>query len=276
MKKIIKIIDAHTHVFPDKIAEKCRISVGTFYDLPMYTSGTISELEKIRNIHFMQDGIEYRIARQLICSPAVTASQTYNINRFISEQVAANRNLLGFGTLHPENENFEEVIDSIIDMNLCGIKFHSDFQHFNIDDKCMYPIYEYAAKKKLPVLFHMGDKKLDYSSPCRLKRVLEDIPELRVIAAHMGGYSRWNEAFSLHASDNLYFDISSSLGIIPKKMFFDFLERFGYSHFFFGSDFPMWNPYEMLKILLKYQLDETMLCGITHDNFMKFINIEEE
>ena len=67
----------------------------------------------------MQDGIEYRIARQLICSPAVTASQTYNINRFISEQVAANRNLLGFGTLHPENENFEEVIDSIIDMNLC-------------------------------------------------------------------------------------------------------------------------------------------------------------
>ena len=49
----------------------------------------------------------------------------------------------------------------------------------------MYPIYEYAAKKKLPVLFHMGDKKLDYSSPCRLKRVLEDIPELRVIAAHM-------------------------------------------------------------------------------------------
>lgn len=79
MKKIIKIIDAHTHVFPDKIAEKCRISVGTFYDLPMYTSGTISELEKIRNIHFMQDGIEYRIARQLICSPAVTASQTYNI-----------------------------------------------------------------------------------------------------------------------------------------------------------------------------------------------------
>lgn len=68
MKKIIKIIDAHTHVFPDKIAEKCRISVGTFYDLPMYTSGTISELEKIRNIHFMQDGIEYRIARQLICS----------------------------------------------------------------------------------------------------------------------------------------------------------------------------------------------------------------
>lgn len=68
----------------------------------------------------------------------------------------------------------------------------------------------------------MGDKKLDYSSPCRLKRVLEDIPELRVIAAHMGGYSRWNEAFSLPASDNLYFDISSSLGIIPKKMFFDF------------------------------------------------------
>lgn len=128
-------------------------------------------------------------------------------------------------------------------------------------------------QKKLPILFHMGDKKLDYSSPCRLKRVLEDIPELRVIAAHMGGYSRWNEAFSLPASDNLYFDISSSLGIIPQNMFFSFLERFGYEHFFFGSDFPMWNPYDILSILLQYQLDEMTFRGIAYDNFVKFMKI---
>lgn len=78
------------------------------------------------------------------------------------------------------------------------------------------------------------------------------------------------------ASDNLYSDISSSLSIIPKKMFFDYLERFEYLRFFFDSDFSMWDPYKILKILLKYQLDEMMLCGITHDNFMKFINIETE
>lgn len=156
LKKIIKIIDAHTHVFPDKIAEKSRASVGKFYDLPMYTSGTISELEKIRNIHFVQNGIEYRIVRQLICSPSVTTSQTYSINHFISEEVNKNPNLLGFGTLHPENENFEEVIDSIIAMNLCGIKFHSDFQGFNIDDKRMYPIYQYAAAKKTSYIISYG------------------------------------------------------------------------------------------------------------------------
>ena len=72
------------------------------------------------------------------------------------------------GRCTPDNENFEEIIDSIIDSGLKGIKFHSDFQRFNIDDKKMYPIYKYASQKDLPVLFHMGDEKLDFSRPFRV------------------------------------------------------------------------------------------------------------
>ncbi|MDF2686321.1 MAG: hypothetical protein K0S55_1502, partial [Clostridia bacterium] len=36
-----KIIDVHTHIFPEKIAEKATASVGTFYDLPMTTMGKL-------------------------------------------------------------------------------------------------------------------------------------------------------------------------------------------------------------------------------------------
>ena len=31
----MKIIDAHAHIFPDKIAVKASESIGHFYDIPM-------------------------------------------------------------------------------------------------------------------------------------------------------------------------------------------------------------------------------------------------
>ena len=33
------IIDSHTHIFPDKIADKSRTNVGNFYNQPMFTTG---------------------------------------------------------------------------------------------------------------------------------------------------------------------------------------------------------------------------------------------
>lgn len=47
-KRDYPIIDAHAHIFPDKIAEKSRQFVSEYYDLPMYTKGTISELLAVR------------------------------------------------------------------------------------------------------------------------------------------------------------------------------------------------------------------------------------
>lgn len=273
VSQTIKVIDAHTHVFPDKIADKSKNYVGGFYGLPMYTIGTSKELTKVSHESRMIGGKEYKITHQLICSPAVTALQTDSINEYISELVKSDSSLIGFGTLHPDNENFEEIIDSIIDSGLKGIKFHSDFQRFNIDDKKMYPIYKYASQKHLPILFHMGDEKLDFSRPFRLARVIEDIPDLKIIAAHAGGYSHWDESINLPVSDNLYFDISSSLKFISKEQLTAFLKRFGYTHFFFGSDFPMWNPYDEIERFISLGFDEEIQRAIEFDNFSRFIGL---
>ena len=178
---------------------------------------------------------------------------------------------MGFGTLHPENEDYEQIISHIKDIGLKGIKFHSDFQRFNIDDKNMYPIYRKIAEYGLPVLFHMGDEKLDFSNPKRLTNVLNDIPQLKCIAAHTGGYCHWGEAFDLPVSENLYFDISSSLSFLSRNQLYNFLNKYGTDKFFFGSDFPMWNPYDELKKLDSFDLDEQTQRKIEYHNFMNFI-----
>lgn len=267
------VIDAHCHVFPDKIADKSKENVGKYYDLPMYTRGTSEELNRITGSSRLINGKKYQIKYQLICSPAVTASQTKHINDFILELVQKNSEYIGFGTLHPDNEDYAEIVDWIKASGLKGVKFHPDFQRFDIDDSRMYPIYRYISDCGLPVLFHAGDMNLEYSSPKKIKKIVNDIPELKVIAAHTGGYLRWKESIELEPSENLYFDISSSLSFLSQKQFMEFIERFGYKKFFFGSDFPMWYPYGELEKFLDMGLGEDAERAIEYDNFAEFIGI---
>ena len=42
----MKIIDAHTHIFPDKIALRASGNIGAFYGIPMYTDAMVSTLKK--------------------------------------------------------------------------------------------------------------------------------------------------------------------------------------------------------------------------------------
>lgn len=264
----LPVIDAHSHIFPDSVAEKAKISVGDFYNLPMFTAGTLTELYKVRS-----GRLENRkITLQAIFSPAMNASQTKNINSFISTLCEKDKSLIGFGTLHKENNDYKDEIQRIKALGLKGIKFHSDFQKTDIDDEKMLPVYKEAAKNNLPVIFHMGDKKLKYSSVEKLKNVLCELSELAVIAAHMGGYMHWQEAYNtLAPDDRLYFDVSSALSFIPHYEFNEMLEKFGVSHFFFGSDFPMWNPLDELKKLSEFVPNDIDRRKIEYHNYIAFL-----
>lgn len=271
MSEIIPVIDAHCHVFPDAIAGKSRDAVRDFYELPMYTSGTAAHLQQERTRIISVGGKPYQIVRQLICAPAVTPHQSESINRFIAALVRDDPALLGFGTVHPAQADAAAVIGTFRVAGLRGIKLHSDFQRCNIDDPAAYPIYEEATRLGLPVLFHMGDRKLDFSHPRRLQRVLTDFPHLIAIAAHTGGYSHWNEALDLLTpSDRLYFDISSTLQMMDGTLLRAFLERFGETHFFFGSDFPMWDPAGELERLLSFGYPESTVRRLLTENFLRF------
>jgi len=263
-KRDYPIIDAHAHIFPDRIADKSREFVSDYYQLPMYTTGTLSELLNVRK--------RTPIKKQLICSPACTASQTKSINTFIAETCKKYEGLIGYGTLHKDNRDYAEEITRIKEMGLKGIKFHSDFQKFDIDDIDIIPIYKEIARQGLPILLHMGDPKSTYSLPNKLQNLLERIPDLVVVAAHMGGYMHWEEAYSLPVVPNLYFDCSSTLAFIKEDYMFRMIERFGEQQFFFGTDFPMWQPEEEIERLESLGLGEKIERMLLCDNFERFMN----
>ncbi len=261
------IYDAHTHIFPDKIAEKASKSIGDFYyGYKMHSSADKQSL--------VFDEHDAKITHYLICSSAVVPHQTQTINNFISDVCHESNEFFGLGTIHPDYENIEEEIARIKSLGLHGIKLHPDFQHFEIDSEKAMKVYKECIANDLTVLFHMGDDRYDFSSPVRLMKVIEKLPELRVHAAHFGGYSDWDRAYQyLCVHENLYFDTSSSLFFLDKERVYKFFEKFGTDKYMFGSDFPMWSPKEELNRLFSLGLSENELDDILCNNFKRFYRI---
>ena len=258
-----RIIDAHTHIFPGKIAQKAVHSIGDFYHRKMHDgNGTAASL--------LKSGHEIGVEQYVVCSAATTPEQVPAINDFIWKESAEHPEFIPFATMHPGVTDIEREMQSVLDRGYRGIKLHPDFQRFNIDDDRALPIYE-MARGKLCILFHTGDAWSDYSSPRRLEAIAERFPDLICIAAHFGGYSCWKESFHIYHAPNIYMDTSSSLFQLPTEGALEFFARFGTDRFFFGTDFPMWTHSYEMKRFDALGLSPEDRKKILRDNFARVV-----
>ena len=260
-----KIIDMHAHIFPDKIVEKAVDTICGFYDIPMKGKGTTAELlECIR---------ELNIERTLVHSTATKAEQVRSINTYIIGEINAHSEFVGFGTLHPDYGDIEGEVEFMVRSGLKGVKLHPDFQRFNLDDERAQGIYK-ACSGKLPILFHIGDYRQDYSNPKRLYKMLEKYPELKVIAAHFGGWSVWEDGYEIfEPSENLYFDTSSSLYKIDTELVVKFIDKHGIDKFLFGTDYPMWTAKEEIGRVEALGLTQYEQERIFYENAKEFLEL---
>lgn len=261
----LKIADAHAHIFPGAIAEKAKESVGNFYHLPMYTTGFPHTL--------IEEGSKIGVTRYLVCSAATTPEQVCSINDFIHRKCLQYPQFVGFATLHPHMEDPFAEIDRILQLGLRGVKFHSDLQQFYADDPIMLPIYRRLAQVGLPVLFHAGDSRYDYSQPRRIHNVAEAVPGLTCIASHFGGYQRWSEAELYLKLPNVYLDTSSSLYFLTKEDAREMIAYFGPEKFMFGTDFPMWDHTAELRRFLDLGLPEKDRDQILYKTFEQVLGV---
>lgn len=255
------ITDIHAHVFPDRLADKAAHSIGDFYGAPMYCTASVEKLLEEES----RAGISYCV----VSSSAVTPHQVHGVNDFLAAAAASHPSFIGFGSIYPGMEGFEEELDRMTELGLRGLKIHPDFQKLPIDDPSGVDTYRAIAKRGLPVLFHMGDDRFDFSTPQRLMNLLRQVPELRVIAAHFGGWRAWELSYENPLPENVLYDTSSTTPMIPRDFVLRMLDRFGAERFLFGSDFPMWQPKSMVEQIRALGLDEETQACIFHKNFMK-------
>lgn len=253
----MRIIDFHTHIYPNPIAQKASDSISAFYELEGGgMNGTVDTL--------LARGTEAGTDHFVVLPVGLKPDHVRHINEFILKEVAAQPRFTGFGTIHAAMENLEEEVEFIHASGLRGVKMHPDTQLFNIDDPRLFPAYDLLREKGLPVMFHTGDFRYDYSHPRRLRNVLEQFPGLVTIAAHFGGYSVYEEAYAALKDTDCFMDISSSLMILDRDAAVGYIRKYGTERLLYGSDYPLWDPVVEMKRFLSLGLTDDETEQIAH------------
>lgn len=263
----MEIIDAHAHIYPEKIAAKATDTIGIFYDIKMdMPAGTADKLVEV--------GERAGISRYVVHSVATTAHQVRSINEFIKRECEAHPEFIGFITLHQDLTDEEIIfeVDFALANGFKGIKLHPDFQKFNIDDESAERFYR-AADGKLPILFHIGDDRYDFSKPHRLAKMAKKYPNVNFIAAHFGGYRCWHESEIYQGLPNVYFDTCSSLAFISPERARELIDLHGADKFFFATDFPMWDAKGELERFNKIPLTDKEREMILAGNIKRLLGI---
>lgn len=261
------VIDAHCHIYPERIAARAVRGTDEFYGLHSLCKGTAQDL--------VEEGVAHGVDHFVIQSVATTPKQVTGINEFIAEEVAKGEGrLTGLGTLHPESEDLAGDVRRILRLGLHGVKLHPDIQRFKIDDYRFLRIYELCEEEGLPILMHTGDHRYDFSNPNRMRPILEIFEGLTVVGAHLGGWSVWEDAERMLADmPNFYVDTSSCFGFLLPERVRELILRFGTDRVLFGTDYPMWHPKEELASLLSLGFSEEELRQMLAENAKKVFSI---
>jgi predicted TIM-barrel fold metal-dependent hydrolase len=259
------IIDAHAHIFPDKIAVKASASVGKFYDMGMFFDGTVATL--------LKDGDSAGVDRYLVHSVATKPEQVESITAFIAESVKKHPDkFIGFAAMHQDYPDKAGFIDRIIETGLKGVKIHPDFQECSLTDSRLWELFG-IIEGRLPILIHTGDYRYKWSNPALVLKILDRFPKLDIIAAHFGGWSEWDEAEKLLAGRRLWVDTSSSFYSMTPERAGVLIHSFGADRVLFGSDYPMWSVKSELEFFNKIPLTENEREQILHGNAEKLLRL---
>ncbi|MBR6728601.1 MAG: amidohydrolase [Clostridia bacterium] len=243
-----KIVDFHAHAFHDKIAAKAARNLNEYYGIPLAGDGTFQVL--------LDDKEKHGIDTLVVHATATKAEQVQVINDYVAGLIAPG--IIGFGTIHPDYTDFSGELQRVKDLGLRGIKLHPIFQGFAVNAPVMLPIYREIARLGLPLLVHMGDKNCDGATPWRLAEVLEKVPELIVIAPHLGGVYEWAEAQKhLYGRKNVYLDTSSAMRFMEPEEVLNIIHTHGADRVLFGTDYPL--------SLYEYELKKFDGLGLTEE-----------
>lgn len=257
------VIDAHSHIYPAKIASKASDAVGDFYHVEM--AAPVASAEALLAAC---EGTP--ITHHLVHSVATTPGQVETINTFIADQCFMYPEFIGFATMHQDYVDMEGEIERAIELGLKGVKIHPDTQKVDMDDPRLMRLYE-IIEGRLPIVIHTGDYRYDYSHPRRLKKILRVFPNLVVDAAHFGGWSVFDYALEYLEDERCYVDTSSALEFLGPRRTVELVRAYGVERVMFGSDFPMWSPATEYNMLAAMPFTDDEFEKITWSNAQRFI-----
>lgn len=264
------IIDVHCHAFPDSLAPKAMKTLCAEADVTAFTDGTLAGLLASMD----RSGIE----KAVVASIATKETQYSPILEW-SLSIASER-IIPFASIYPQSANVMDKISQIRKAGLKGIKMHPYYQNFYIDSNEIMPIYKKIADEGLVLLMHCGFdiafERVRRADPLRIAKVIEAVPGLKMIAAHMGAWEDWQEVEKHLLGKDIYFDTSFAFDLMEKKRLKRILAEHNPEYILYGSDSPWTDQEEAIRKIHQEVVGNELKEKILFTNANKLLNQEEK
>ena len=270
------IIDFHTHTFPDKLAGRAigalenNILKATGETWRATHSGTADGLRTLMR----QDGIDISVVLPI----ATTVTQAPSINRFAAE-LNQKAGLISFGSVHPMQPDWEETLVGIRDAGLAGIKLHPEYQGVYIDALESIRVLKKCRDLDLIVVIHAGrDIGMPppvHGTPEKIHHAIEQVPGVKLVAAHMGGWQMWDAVEEYLVGEDLYFDTSFSITQLSPQQANRMIKKHGADKILFGTDSPWESAGDTLRALERLGLSKEEQEKIRYQNAVKLLNLPQ-
>lgn len=285
------IIDSHTHIYPDKIAEKTVKRLSGSTGLNPSFNGSASGLNQLMN----DTGVDVSVVLPVATNPV----KVDRLNDFAAS-INETDSLVSFGAMHPDCEYWESELDRLKQLGFKGIKIHPVYQGTDIDDIRYLRIFDKAAQLGLAVVTHAGfdigfpgEKRC---MPRQIANAVKAVGDFKLVAAHMGGWEDWDEAIYYLAGTRVNIDTSFSLSVyhynndelrfpeikdafgetgffIMQEKFMEFFNAFGSERIVFGSDSPWDSPLTNVSFINALPISDDEKEQIFSSNAKRIFNI---
>lgn len=255
-------------MFPEKIAGQTIEYLAKIIEQPHpYTDGTYASLKRVTE----ESGVDISIVLPIVTKP----KQFESINRFAANYQEGN--VISFGSIHPDSEDYKSQLHFIKELGLKGIKFHPDYQETNFNDIRYKRIISYATELGLIMVTHAGmdplsPEKVHCTVPM-IREVIDDVQPEKLVLAHMGGHQRWDEVEELIVGENVYFDTGVVLDKMDLKQCLRMIKNHGTDKILFGTDMPWSGQREYAEIIRTLDLTDEEKDRIFYKNASKLLGI---
>jgi len=276
MRRILKawavymIIDFHTHAFPDALAPKAMKSLtdGIEGFCPPVYDGTVSGL--LGNMD------EWRVGVSVI-QPIVTKRSQFEKTNEWAKSIESDR-IIPFGSLYPHGGDYKRDIDFLAGMGFKGLKFHAEYQDFDLDDPHMMRIYDYVAGRGLILLHHAGFdpsfKPPFRSNPRMFAKVADALKGGVLIAAHLGGHAQWDDVERHLVGKDIYLDTSMGFGYYTEEQFLRIAGAHGTDRILFATDAPWSHAGDEISSVEGLPLPQAEKDAILGGNAARLLELE--
>lgn len=247
-------IDLHTHIFPDEIAEQVVQRLRGQSTEPIEPAGNGTRADLLTQMQAA--GVDHAV----VCPIATRAEQFETIldyarrlsGGFYGAETA--RRLIPFASVHPADPQRFRHLERVAAAEIRGVKIHPFYQSFQLGSADSLDFLRCCRDNNLIVQCHCGfDIGFPQELRCTPQDVLllhEKLPELRFIAAHLGGWRQWSDVIRHLVGQPIYLDTSILEPDISTSEVIEILSRHPPQKLLFATDWP-WQSYSRAEFMIE-------------------------